>query len=278
MKKNDDTPKGIYWPSATFIIATHLIAIFGLPTFNWPAFWICLALTWMTACLGITLCYHRLLTHRSFSVPKPIEYLLTLIACLAWQGGPITWVAVHRRHHGQSDQQGDPHSPRHGFFWSHMGWCLYESYFNQHPDQYEKYAPDMTGDPIYRFLEKTFVLWNIPLGIILYLSGGWTFVIWGIFIRITFVYHITWLVNSAAHTWGYQSYKTSDQSKNLWWVAWLSFGEGWHNNHHAFQTSARHGLNRGEFDLTYTIIRFLERLNLAKNIKLPTKQQLQTTL
>jgi stearoyl-CoA desaturase (delta-9 desaturase) len=220
----------------------------------------------MTGCLGVTLGYHRLLTHRSFQCPRLITYFLTVAGALAGQGGPISWVANHRKHHQFSDRKGDPHSPKEGFFWSHMGWLFKRSEMDI-PENYKKYAPDLDRDPFLRFLDRAHPKLLILLAIGLYLWGGLPFLVWGISVRMVFLYHSTWFVNSATHTWGYQSFKTNDDSRNLWWVSLLAFGEGWHNNHHAFQSSARHGLRWWEFDLTYLIIRTLSFFGLAKQIK-----------
>ena len=231
---------------------------------------LCLALHWITGGLGITLGFHRLLTHRSFKVPKALEYLLAIIGSLACQGGPIKWVVAHRLHHAYSDQEEDPHTPLKSFFWAHMGWCLYQNKSIDDPREYPKFAPDLTQDRMMVFIDRVHILWTLIFAASLYLWGGWPFVVWGIFVRLVLVYHATWLVNSAAHVWGYQTYHSKDQSKNLWWVALMTFGEGWHNNHHAFQFSARHGLQWWEFDLTYLTIRILKLFGLAKDVKLPS--------
>lgn len=267
--------KELNWPIFLFIIGVHIASVGAFFTFSWKALVLCVALHWITGGLGITLGYHRLLTHRSFKVPKPLEYLLAVFANLACQGGPITWVAAHRLHHMKSDQEGDPHSPLEGFFWAHMGWCLHNNEtLDKNPTEVAKLVPDMIKDPVYVWMNRTHILWTILLSLGLYAWGGWPFVIYGIFLRLVLVYHCTWLVNSAAHVWGYQSYKTTDQSRNLWWVALITYGEGWHNNHHAFQYSARHGLKWWESDSTYLTIKVLKRLKLAKGIRIPSKKLL----
>lgn len=254
----------------SFIIAFHLIAILGIFTFSWKALAICLLLHFVTGCLGITLCFHRLLTHRSFKVPKWLEYFLSLCGSLALQGGPITWVAVHRQHHLHSDNDLDPHSPKHGFFWSHMEWTLRKVRGVETIDDKRKLAPDLANEFFYMATEGFGPLLNLGLGYLLYFLGGWSFVIWGIFVRLVLVYHSTWLVNSASHIWGYQSFKSNDTSRNNWFVALIAYGEGWHNNHHAFQTSAIHGLKHNEFDPTYFIISLFKKLGLATDIKVPS--------
>lgn len=247
----------------------HLGALAAPFTFTWPAFFLFLLLTWVTGGLGVTLCYHRLLTHASFKVPKPLEYILTSFAVLASEGGPINWVARHRIHHAYPDTDRDPHSPRHGFWWSHMFWLFKYKPILDDYELYSAYARDLARDPFHRFMNKTHGLYQILLGIALYLWGGLPFLVWGLFARTVFVYHGTWFVNSATHKWGYQTYKAGDDSRNLWWVALISFGEGWHNNHHAYQRSARHGFRFWEFDQTYLTIKFLEFFKLARNIHIP---------
>lgn len=261
----------IQWVPFIFIAGMHIGSLAAFFNFSWPAVWLCVVLHWMTGGLGITLCYHRLLTHRSLKVPKPLEYLLVVLASLACQGGPLSWVATHRLHHAKSDQPGDPHSPREGFFWAHMGWCLSKNKDIDGYQAYSRFVPDLAKDRVLVFLDRVHILWTFLLAGLLYIWGGLTFVVWGICVRTILVYHCTWLVNSATHKWGYQTYETGEDSTNLWWVAVLSYGEGWHNNHHKFQTSARHGLKFWEFDSTYLAIKVLRFLRLATNIKLPVK-------
>ncbi|MBI1953899.1 MAG: fatty acid desaturase [Candidatus Omnitrophica bacterium] len=262
------------WDSAVGFTLLHLGALAAPFCFSWEAFWIFFALQWITGALGICLCFHRLLTHRSFELWKPLEYLLALCGCLAYQNGPIKWVAIHRMHHARSDEAGDPHSPTRGFWWAHMGWLFA---FDEQLDRFEKYrefAPDLAKDPVYRFLNATHGWYQLILALFLYLWGGWPFVVWGIFARTVFVWHCTWLVNSAAHIWGYRKWATGDRSTNNGWVALLTYGEGWHNNHHAFLRSAAHGLRWWEMDLTYFTIRLLALLGLAGGIQLPKPEQI----
>lgn len=266
----------IQWVPFLYITAMHIGAIGALFTFSWPAFWLCVVLHWITGGVGITLCFHRLLTHRSFQVPKPLEYVLAVIATLACQGGPVAWVATHRLHHARSDQPEDPHSPRDGFFWSHMGWCMHKNKNIDALESQSRWAPDLARDKGMVFIDKTQILWTILLAAGLYAWGGWPFIFWGVFMRLVLVYHSTWFVNSAAHVWGYKTYNAKDDSRNLWWVALLTYGEGWHNNHHAFQSSARHGLKWWEFDTTYMMIQVLEKLGLAKAVKVPSAHLLNS--
>ena len=234
-------PGDIKWGIVAGISIIHVGALFAPVTFNWQAFWVFFVLQTITG-LGITLCYHRLLTHRSFMVPKWLEYVLTVGGLMAMQGGPIKWVATHRVHHAFSDRPQDPHSPTKGFWWAHMGWLFAYDDLIDNPVKYTRFVPELTKDPVHDWLEKYQVAIIVGFGLILHALGGWPFVVWGMFVRTAFVYHSTWLVNSASHLWGYQSYQTNEGSRNNWWVAALTFGEGWHNNHHAYPTSAAHGL------------------------------------
>jgi stearoyl-CoA desaturase (delta-9 desaturase) len=221
--------------------------------------------------------YHRLLTHRSFQTPRFVEYLLTALGSLANQGGPLQWVAVHRVHHQHSDAQGDPHSPRDGLWWAHLLWWMPHVPALDDPTSYESYVVDLARDPVHRLFQRCHILGPLALAGLLYGLGevwggvGLSWLVWGIFVRTTLLYHATWLVNSASHLWGYRSYNTRDRSTNLWWVALLTLGEGWHNNHHAFPRSARHGLRWWELDLTYGFIRLLGLVGLARRIHLPGK-------
>ena len=257
------------WGVILWVLAMHLGALAAPFTFTWPAFFLFGVLTWLTGSIGICLCYHRLLTHRAFSVPKPLEYLLAFVATLASEGGPINWVARHRMHHAFSDTDKDPHSPRKGFWWAHMLWLFKHKPLLDNFELYSSYARDLSQDRVYRFLNTTHWIYQILLGIGLYFWGGLPFLVWGLFFRTVFVYHGTWFVNSATHMWGYRTYQPNDDSRNLWWVAIIAFGEGWHNNHHAHQRSARHGLKFWEFDITYITIKVLGWLKLVRNVQLP---------
>jgi len=261
------------WGVIAALGVVHLLAIPAvLPSlFTWSGLAIMLVLIWISGGLGIALCYHRLLTHRSFRTPKWFEYVLTTCGCLAWQGGPITWVGVHRLHHKHADSDEDPHSPRHGFTWSHMLWMLQRKIDGIHgPDA----AKDLQRDRGVRWLDRLFWVPQVVLAAGL-IGAGWavsgpmlalSWLVWGVGVRTIVVFHSTWFVNSAAHTWGYQNYPEDDDSTNLWWVAILGFGEGWHNNHHRHPRSAAHGLRRFELDPTYWTIRLLEKIGLAHDI------------
>ena len=256
-----------------FVLATVHLAILVAPFyFTWSAVVVGLILYAVTA-MGITLGYHRLLTHRSFTAPTWLRYLIVTCAALSAQAGPASWVAIHRQHHANSDGENDPHNSSRGFWWSHIGWMLRLSPKHLSESWTARFAPDVLSVPYYRYLERHFFLWTVVSNLVLYLMGGWSWLLWAGFVRIAAVFHATWLVNSAAHTYGYRSYSTSDRSTNCWWVALLTFGEGWHNNHHAFPRSARHGLKWWEIDLSWTLLCFLERIGLVRRVQLPTENQ-----
>ncbi len=263
-------PSRIKWDILIGIAIIHLGACLAPWTFSWKGFWAFFWMQWITGLLGVTLCYHRLLTHRSFHVPKWLEYVLTLCGMLALQGGPLKWVATHRVHHAFSDRPQDPHSPTRGFWWAHMLWLFaHDEVLDDPSRKFHRFVPELARDPVYRFFEETTGLWTIALGIVFYAWGGLSALVWGVFLRTAFVYHATWLVNSASHLWGYQSYTTNEGSRNNWWVALVSYGEGWHNNHHAYPSSAAHGLRWWEVDFTYLHIRALALCKLATRIRLP---------
>ena len=255
------------WTNVSFITSVHFLALLGFVTFSWSALAVAAGLWWITGSLGIGLGFHRYLTHKGFRTHRWIERFLAICGTLAVQGGPITWVSDHRLHHAHSDRDLDPHNSKRGFWWAHMGWIFYRDPANKSEDG-RRLAREIGNDPWMRFLDRRFIHLQVVLGLLLLLWGGWSFLIWGIFVRLVFGWHCTWLVNSAAHKFGYQSYESRDESRNCWWVALLAWGEGWHNNHHAHPSAARHGLARYEIDFNWWGIRFLQLLGLAKNIKL----------
>jgi stearoyl-CoA desaturase (delta-9 desaturase) len=261
-------------PTGIALAVIHLGALLAfVPAFfSWSALLAGFVLYYLTGAIGICLGYHRLLTHRSMRVAQPLEYAITLFGVLALQGGPINWVATHRAHHAFSDTERDPHDSRRGFLWSHMEWLYRSNPARLSRLEEFRYAPDLTADPFHRFIDTTAPLWQLALAAGLFAAGGWPWVIWGIFVRLVVTYHATWLVNSAAHLIGYRTYRTAgaDESTNNWWVAIVAWGEGWHNNHHAFPFSARHGLHRFEFDLTWLTIRALAFFRIALDVKVPS--------
>jgi stearoyl-CoA desaturase (delta-9 desaturase) len=203
-----------------------------------------------------------------------------MCGCLALEGGPIFWVATHRVHHQNSDQEGDPHTPHDGTWWAHAGWILSGRALHSETALLGRYAPDLTKDPVHVWLSKYHYvplvvtgLIQVALGAALagpghHIIGALGMVLWGTFLRVTIGLHATWLVNSATHLWGKRRFETKDDSRNNWWVALLTGGEGWHNNHHAHPVSARHGLTWYEFDINYYGIWLLSKIGLAEKVQI----------
>lgn len=272
-QENPDLKPSLSWATVAFFALVHSLALLSPWFFSWRALGMTLLLHWLFGSIGICLGYHRLLSHRSFQVPQWLEYLIAFIGALALQGGPIFWVAGHRLHHAHTeDNNEDPYSAKRGFWWSHMLWMLYPyaKFFDY--AQYSRYAPELARDRVYRWLNRYFLLLQIPLGLLLYGLGGWSFVIYGIFLRAVLLWHSTWFINSVTHMWGYRTFSTHDNSRNLWWAAILTYGEGWHNNHHAYPQVARAGWRWWEIDITWWAIWLLKTLGLAqKVIKIPTQ-------
>lgn len=256
------------WVNVVYFGVIHAAALLAPWTFTWTGLGVLLFLYWLSCSAGICMGFHRLLTHRSFTVSKPVEYLITTFGMLTSEGGAISWVAMHRLHHQLSDREGqDLHTPKDGFWWSHWGWIFCDLGMDRR-EMERKYAPELVADRFQNVMNRIHVLPNILVGIACYAWGGWPLVIWGTFLRIVVGVHATWLVNSAAHTFGYRTYDTPEGSKNCWWVGLVAWGEGWHNNHHAFQRSARHGLEWWEFDATWMLIRALSAVGIARDIRL----------
>jgi fatty-acid desaturase len=265
---------GYDWPVIAWILVVHAGALAAPFFFTWKALGICAFLCWLTGSIGVCMGYHRHLTHGSFATYRPVRWLLALIGGLSGEGSALTWVTNHRKHHLYSDKEGDPHSPRDGRWWSHMLWFMPDFGYKYHQTMLERFAPDLARDPVMRFLHKMFLPSHVLMGLALFAIGyfgwdsytGWSFVVWGMFVRLVYVLHVTWFVNSATHIWGYRNYETSDDSRNLWWVGILAFGEGWHNNHHAYQRMAKAGHKWWEVDVTYWAILAMEKVGLAWNV------------
>jgi len=255
---------------ALFFGAIHVGACFAPFYFTWKAFACFLVGYVITGMLGITLSYHRQLAHLSFKSPKIVEYFLAYCGSLAVQSHPINWVSSHRHHHGATDTANDVHSPKDGFWWSHAGWLLDQKGTWMRVDRSN--AEDLSKQWFYRFMQKTYPIHAIVLPIIgLYYFGGLPCVFWGFFARTVWTWHVTWAVNSVSHVWGFQDWNTGDISMNNWLVGILAFGEGWHNNHHAFETSCRHGLKWWQIDMTWYTIKALEFFGLAWDLKYPSE-------
>lgn len=273
--------KNLNYVNITAITLFHLGAIAAPFFFSWTGLIVGVVLYYATGAMGITLGYHRLLTHHSYKTLRPVRYLLTFLGACALQGGPISWVATHRLHHQLSDEEEDPHTPLMSFLWSHVLWIFFRYPEFDRYEELRRYAKDLDREPMMRFFEKYDWLCVTALGVALFSTGaaigGWVFgvslVTWALFLRTVLVWHGTWLVNSATHLWGYQTYKTDDNSRNNWWVALISFGEGWHNNHHADQRSAAHGHRWWEIDLTYWTIRLMALVGLARDVIKPRQKR-----
>jgi fatty-acid desaturase len=235
--------------------------------FSWKAL-ACFVVTWFLAYnIGIGMCYHRLLTHRGYRVPRWLEYAMTVCATLALEGGPIFWVSLHRVHHQLSDHEGDPHTPHDGGWWAHAGWIMAGESLHAQTAPLARYVPDLTRDRFYVWLSKYHWIPIVVTGLICLAVAGLPGLMWGIFLRTTIGLHATWLVNSATHMWGSRRFQTRDDSRNSWWVAIITGGEGWHNNHHAHPVSARHGLAWYEMDVNYYLIWALKKIGLAQEVK-----------
>jgi len=256
-----------------FLGLFHVCAIVALFVFNWKALILALFLWWVAESLGIGMGYHRLLTHRGYKTHKWIEYLLTICGTLALQGGPISWVATHRIHHQNSDKAGDPHSPRDGGFWAHIGWIITGKALHNNPGALLPYVPELRKDRFMLWISKWHWVPLAVLAVMILAVGGWRYLMWGIFLRTVIGLHATYLVNSATHMWGSRRFLTHDESTNNVVVAILSFGEGWHNNHHDYPRSARHGLAWYELDLNWFGICVLRWVGLAWDVQLRPKPQ-----
>jgi fatty-acid desaturase len=267
--KSDKTfQQPVNWTTTFFMAAFHVGAIVALFMFTWKALAVTIFLWWVTGSLGIGMGYHRLLTHRGYKTPKWLEYFLTICASMALEGGPVAWVGTHRVHHQNTDKEGDPHSPNDGGLWAHMGWILTGKAIHDNTEELLPYVPDLRKDKFQMWMSKYHWVPLVGLGVILLAFGGWSVFMWGIFFRTAAGLHATWLVNSATHMWGSQRFVTGDSSKNSFWVALLTFGEGWHNNHHAVPQSARHGLAWYEIDMSWYAIAALRAIGLVWDVKL----------
>ena len=261
------------WVTCVVLLWFHVHAVVALFEFTWTRFLVAFGLHWIAVGLGISMGYHRLHTHRGYKTPKLFEYFLALCGTLTLEGGPIFWVAIHRQHHQYSDQPLDPHSPRVSGFWAHLGWMIFGEAQHNNTAMMSRYAPDLGRDPFYRWLTTYHWVPLTVLGFILLAIGGWPLVNWAIFLRVVVGLHATWLVNSATHMWGPRRFKTTDDSRNTWWVALVTFGEGWHNNHHAHPTSVRHGLAWYEFDPTWLSMKLLRAVGLVWDLRVASISQ-----
>ena len=270
-QKNIGQPqvKGPDWFIIGFFIIAHTLAAIGL-TMPTRGGMIAFAILYPITALGITLGYHRYFTHRSFKSPRWLSYIFAVMGTMALQGSLIEWIAHHRMHHAGSDTNRDPHNARRGFWYSHLMWMFVVMPEFDDQRNMRRYTRDIIADPFLFWLCKPWVMigMQVLIGIICWRLGGIEAMMWGVWVRIVALYHATWAVNSAAHIWGYRNYDVGDLATNNWFVALITMGEGWHNNHHAFSESARHGQKWWELDVTWLLIRTLKALGLATEIKL----------
>jgi len=283
-------PLQVNWQYVCVIFIVHLLSLLALLPwfFSWTGVVVYHVSLPIFGLLGISLCYHRILTHQGLDCPKWLEHAFAILGVCCLQDTPARWVAIHRLHHQHSDRQADPHSPLVNFLWSHMGWLLVRHRELSSVNLYEQYARDILRDPLYLSLERklawfwVYAIHAVPFFLVGLLWGrlrtgewhkgiqfGSSLLVWGVFFRTVAAWHGTWAVNSVAHLWGYRNYETSDDSRNHWLVALLAWGEGWHNNHHEDQRAAAHGHKWWEFDSTYCVIQLLEWLGLANNVVRP---------
>jgi len=287
--------KRIYISYVISFIFFHLLAllIFVPWFFSWSGMISLVLFTYLFGAVGIPICYHRLLTHRSFRTPKWFERTLVTISLCNGQETPARWVAWHRMHHHESDHQEDPHSPLVNFFWSHFQWLIYENSGTNKLPIYNKYARDILEDPYYMWLEKNtyasvaiFILHGLLIYLLAWLGAAMFYgfgpeafqlatsiFVWGVIARVVWVWHITWSVNSLSHMFGYRTYDTDDHSRNNWFVALIASGEGWHNNHHADQSAATVQHKWWEIDTNYYIIKIFSWFGLATNIVPPAHKR-----
>ena len=279
-----------------FIVVPFLAVLAAVPV-AWGGWlsWVDIALLvvfWAITALGITVGYHRLFTHGSFKAARPVKIALAIMGGMAIEGSINQWVADHRKHHQYSDDFGDPHSPwrfgttkravAKGLLWSHMGWL-----FAEDQTVVREYAPDILNDKDLQRINRNFA-WMVTATLLLpAILGGlitWSWIgaltafFWAGLIRIAFVHHVTWSINSICHVFGKRPFKTRDNSSNVAWLAIPSFGESWHNLHHADPTCARHGVLKGQIDLSAEVIRGLERMNLAYDVRWPKPERLAKKL
>jgi len=277
-----------------FIVIVPLLAV-GLAIWSlwgWGISWIHLALLGVMYVLtagGITVGFHRYFTHKSYQAVRPVQFLLGVCGSMAAQGGVLRWSGYHRRHHQHSDDTLDPHSPHaygggvwgilRGAWHAHVGWL-----FEGHPKGVERYVVDLEKDPMIKFIDKLFIFW-VVLGILLpgviagLVTGTWIGailgVIWCGFVRLFLVHHVTWSINSVCHIWGSRDFESHDESRNNAIFGILALGEGWHNNHHAFPASARHGLKWWQFDASYVFIKALSYLGLTREVRVPAPERME---
>ncbi len=262
------------YPVIGWLSFVHVCALAAPLCFSWEAFAATMFLYWLNGSMGVCLGYHRLLTHGAFQTSYPMRLWFAFLGGLSGEGCAIDWVANHRKHHAHSDHEGDPHSPKHGTWWSHVGWLGWSTHGEEYKAHVKRWAPDLYKDFGMRLLGHLFLPIHILSGVALLGIGYWiggtsmaiSFLVWGLFVRLVIVFHVTWLVNSASHMFGYCNYETKDDSRNNWFVAIVAFGEGWHNNHHAYPRMANQGHKWWELDPTFWVLRLLQKVGLVWNV------------
>ena len=258
----------LFWHKATIVVgvvAPLIGTVYAIYTLwnrlvSWNDLAIMLGMYVITG-LGITVGYHRMLTHRSFEPNPVVKFIFLAFGSMATQGPAYQWAAVHIKHHAHTDEAEDPHSPLEGFFHAHVGWLMVKGLYAG-----EDYGKWLKKDRMVMFFSNTFLFWVVMGYVIPYVLGGWTAVLWGGLVRTFLNNHVTWSVNSVCHMFGNRMFATKDMSRNHWLVGLLAFGEGWHNNHHAFPRAAFHGMRWYQFDLSAYIIRGLETIGLVKRV------------
>jgi stearoyl-CoA desaturase (delta-9 desaturase) len=276
----------------TFLLVPFLALLVAVPlVWGWGMTWVDLALAaafYVFATLGVTVGYHRYFTHGAFKASRPLRVALAIAGSMAVQGSVIFWVASHRRHHAFADREGDPHSPwlfgtsasalLRGFWHAHMGWM-----FSREVTNADRFAPDLVADGDLRVVNRYFWLWiTLSLALPALLGGLLTWSWWGAvtaffwagLVRIAFLHHVSWSVNSVCHLIGERPFASRDKAANFWPLAVLSMGESWHNSHHADPTCARHGVLRGQVDISARVIRFFEQLGWATEVRWPKADRL----
>jgi stearoyl-CoA desaturase (delta-9 desaturase) len=254
------------WNTIVWVSVFHIMGVVALFNFSWRNAIAALITWWIASSWGIGIGYHRLFTHRGFRAPMWLQYFLATCGSLALQSGPISWVTTHRIHHAFTETDKDPHSPMNGTYWSHIGWIFRGTAQGHSQATLQRYSPDLTKDRYLTLLNNYYYVTLIACAFVLLAIGGWTMVLWGVFLRTAVSWHFTWLVNSATHLWGSRRFDTRDDSRNNALVAALTFGEGWHNNHHAFPRSAKHGFTWKEFDINWYQLQIAEKAGLISNV------------
>lgn len=256
----------IDWLRCLPFVLTHIMCL--------GVFWVGISFSAVAVCLlgyalrvfALTGFFHRRFSHRAFNTSRVVQFIFAFIGTAAAQRGPLWWSAHHRYHHKHSDEETDKHSPiTKGFLHSHCLWFL----INENFATQKHLIKDFIKYPELVFLNRFDMLPPLIYGLVLYFIGGWQMLIWGYFVSTVLVYHVTFSINSLAHKYGTRAFETKDHSRNNWWLALLTFGEGWHNNHHYYPSSARQGFKKHQVDITFLILSLLERLGLVWDVRLP---------